>query len=62
MPNELRKAHKANDNAVLEAYGFDKKTISDENEGLIVAELFKLYQSLTNTIAVPLKRVKSSLK
>ena len=49
MPNELRKAHKANDNAVLEAYGFDKKTISDENEGLIVAELFKLYQSLTNT-------------
>ena len=48
MPNELRKAHKANDNAVLEAYGFDKKAISDENEAQIVAELFKLYQSLTN--------------
>jgi hypothetical protein len=47
MPNELRKAHKANDNAVMEAYGFDIKTISDENEALLVAELFKLYQSLT---------------
>jgi type I restriction-modification system DNA methylase subunit len=47
MPPELRKAHKANDNAVMEAYGFDIKSISDDNETLLVAELFKLYQSLT---------------
>ena len=42
MPNELRKAHKANDDAVMAAYGFDL-TLS-ENE--IVAELFKMYQDL----------------
>ena len=42
MPNELRKAHKANDDAVMAAYGFDL-TLS-ENE--IVAELFKMYQEL----------------
>lgn len=42
MPNELRKAHKANDDAVMAAYGFDL-TLS-ENE--IVAELFKMYQEM----------------
>ena len=44
MPPELRKAHKANDAAVLEAYGFPK----DASESQIVAELFKLYQELTS--------------
>ena len=43
MPPELRKAHEANDKAVMQAYGFDPKMTEDE----IVAELFKLYQKLT---------------
>ena len=43
MPPELRKAHKANDAAVMEAYGFRK----DMTESEIVAELFKMYQELT---------------
>ena len=43
MPPELRKAHRANDTAVLEAYGFRK----DMTESEIVAELFKMYQKLT---------------
>ena len=44
MPPELRKAHRANDAAVLEAYGFPK----DATESDIVARLFKMYQELTN--------------
>ena len=43
MPVELRKAHCANDTAVLEAYGFPK----DSTESDIVARLFKMYQELT---------------
>ena len=43
MPIELRKAHSANDAAVLEAYGFPK----DATESDIVARLFKMYQELT---------------
>lgn len=43
MPPELRKAHRANDAAVLEAYGFPK----DASESEIVARLFKMYQDLT---------------
>ena len=43
MPPELRKAHRANDAAVLEAYGFPK----DASESDIVARLFKMYQDLT---------------
>ena len=43
MPADLRKAHQANDKAVMQAYGFDPKM--PENE--IVAELFKLYEDLT---------------
>ena len=43
MPYELRKAHRANDAAVLEAYGFPK----DATESDIVARLFKMYQELT---------------
>ena len=44
MPLELRKAHRANDAAVLEAYGFPK----DASESEIVARLFKMYQELTS--------------
>ena len=40
MPEELLKAHKANDAAVCEAYGFDKN-ISEEE---IVSELMRLYE------------------
>ena len=43
MPVELRRAHRANDAAVLEAYSFPK----DATESDIVARLFKMYQDLT---------------
>lgn len=44
MPVELRKAHQENDRAVMAAYGFPIKTMT---ESQCVAELFKLYQQLT---------------
>lgn len=43
MPPELRKAHQNNDRAVMEAYGFDWRTMTESE---CVAELFKLYQQL----------------
>jgi len=43
MPPELRKAHQANDKAVMQAYGFDVKTTTESS---CVAELMKLYQAL----------------
>lgn len=43
MPFELRKAHQANDKAVMRAYGFK----NDMSESAIVAELMKMYQELT---------------
>lgn len=43
MPPELRKAHNANDKAVMQAYGFKP----DMPESDIVAELMKMYQQLT---------------
>ena len=43
MPPDLRKAHKANDKAVMNAYGFK----ADMTESDIVAELMKMYQKLT---------------
>ena len=42
MPPELRKAHQANDRAVMEAYGFNPSM----DESQIVAELFRIYQEL----------------
>lgn len=45
MPPELRKAHQANDRAVMEAYGFPVK--SEFTESKCVAELFKIYQEAT---------------
>ena len=44
MPVVLRKAHQDNDRAVMAAYGFPIKTMT---ESQCVAELFKLYQQLT---------------
>ena len=43
MPPDLRKAHEANDRAVLEAYGLKPDTPEPE----IVAHLFKLYAEMT---------------
>lgn len=43
MPVELRKAHRANDKAVMEAYGFWGRLNS---EAACVAELMKLYKAL----------------
>ncbi len=43
MPPELRKAHQENDRAVMRAYGFDIKTMT---ESTCVAELMKMYQEL----------------
>ena len=45
MPPELRKAHQANDRAVMAAYGFSTKMTESE----CVAELFKMYESLTKS-------------
>lgn len=44
MPVELRKAHQENDRAVMQAYGFNVKAMT---ESQCVAELLKLYQELT---------------
>ena len=44
MPPELRKAHQQNDKAVMQAYGFDVKTMT---ESTCIAELMKMYQQLT---------------
>ena len=41
MPPELRKAHQNNDRAVMQAYGFDVKTMTESS---CVAELMKMYQ------------------
>ncbi|MCR4665280.1 MAG: methylase [Paludibacteraceae bacterium] len=46
MPPELRKAHQDNDRAVMEAYGFDWRTMTESE---CVAALFKMYQELTQT-------------
>lgn len=43
MPPELRKAHRENDKAVMQLYGFDPKMSESE----IVAELFRMYERLT---------------
>lgn len=45
MPPELRKAHQANDRAVMEAYGF--KVGKEFTESTCVAELFRMYQGMT---------------
>jgi hypothetical protein len=44
MPPELRKAHQQNDRAVMQAYGF---SVKDMTESKCVAELMRIYQALT---------------
>lgn len=44
MPIELRKAHEANDKAVMQAYGFEFSMSEEE----VVSELFKIYQEMIN--------------
>ena len=43
MPPELRKAHQDNDRAVMQAYGF---SVRDMTESKCVAELMRMYQRL----------------
>lgn len=43
MPKELRKAHQENDKAVMEAYGFNWKKMTESD---CVAELMKMYEKL----------------
>ena len=43
MPPELRKAHQENDKAVMEAYGFNWRIMTESD---CVAELMKMYQKL----------------
>lgn len=43
MPSELRSAHQENDKAVMEAYGFNWRTMTESES---VAELMKLYREL----------------
>ena len=46
MPPELLKAHRENDKAVMQAYGFP---IKDFTESDCVAELFKMYKAITES-------------
>lgn len=46
MPTELRKAHQLNDKAVMQAYGFDYKSMTESE---CVAELMKMYKKLTES-------------
>lgn len=48
MPPEQRKAHQANDRAVMDAYGFVKGSPARTSESACVAELMKMYQTLTS--------------
>ncbi len=43
MPKELRKAHQENDKAVMEAYGFNWKKMTESD---CVAELMRMYEKL----------------
>ena len=43
MPPELRRAHQQNDKAVMQAYGF---SVKDMTESKCVAELMRRYQKL----------------
>ena len=43
MPPELRKAHQENDKAVMEAYGFNWRKMTESE---CVAKLMEMYQKL----------------
>ena len=44
MPPELRKAHQENDRAVMQAYGFSVKEMTESS---CIAALMKLYQEMS---------------
>lgn len=44
MPSDLRKAHQENDKAVMNAYGFDWKKMTESE---CVARLMEMYQEIT---------------
>lgn len=46
MPKELRKAHQENDKAVMEAYGFNWRKMTEAD---CVAELMKMYEEITKS-------------
>ena len=48
MPPDLRKAHQANDRAVMQAYGFPVKGFTESD---CVAELMKMYQKMVEALA-----------
>ena len=47
MPPELRKAHQANDRAVMKAYGL---SVKDTDEAACVAHLMRLYQEKVTAV------------
>lgn len=47
MPPELRKAHRQNDKAVMQAYGF---SVSDTTEASCVSKLMNMYQTLVKNL------------
>ena len=47
MPQELRKAHQANDKAVMAAYGWKSGDAAYHSEAGCVAELMRMYRELT---------------
>lgn len=49
MPSDFRNAHRANDSAVCEAYGWRDDIGEDE----IVARLFVLYHELIQDVSLP---------
>ena len=53
MPPELRKAHQDNDKAVMDAYGFNWRTMTESD---CVAELFKMYQKLNASNPIHMSR------
>ena len=57
MPIELKKAHVANDKAVLKLYGF-KATASEEE---IVAQLMQLYANKVATLDVKDNKKKNNV-
>lgn len=51
MPVELRKAHQANDIAVMKAYGMIKKVSGKDklmSETETISKLFEMYEELTS--------------
>ena len=59
MPVELRKAHQENDKAVMEAYGFNWRGMTESD---CVAELMKMYQKLTGEDNVQKNKIEEVIK